>query len=99
MDEKGFLIGKLQNTRRIFARELYERGTLARAGQDGGREWITVVATICADGTRLAPALIYKAVSGTLQDTWISEFEPEEHACHFAYRLTGGRVTNSATAG
>lgn len=64
MDEKGFLIGKLQKTHRISSRELYERGTLAGTGQDGNREWITVVATICADGTRLSPALIYKAVSG-----------------------------------
>lgn len=63
MDGKGFLIGKLHRTRRIFAREPYERGTLAGAGRDGSREWITVVATICADGTRLLPALIYKAVS------------------------------------
>jgi hypothetical protein len=84
MDEKGFLIGKLQKTRRIFTRELYERGTLAGAGQDGSREWITVVATICADGTRLSPALIYKAVSGNLQDTWLDDFEPDEHDCHFA---------------
>jgi transposase-like protein len=84
MDEKGFLIGRLQKTRRIFTRELYERGNLAGAGQDGSREWITVVATICADGTRLSPALIYKAMSGNLQDTWLNDFEPEEHDCHFA---------------
>ena len=84
MDEKGFLIGRLQKTQRIFGRELYERGNLTGAGQDGSREWITVVATICADGTRLSPALIYKAVSGNLQDTWLSDFDPDEHDCHFA---------------
>jgi hypothetical protein len=32
MDEKGFLIGKLQKLRRIFTQELYERGNLAEAG-------------------------------------------------------------------
>jgi hypothetical protein len=89
MDEKGFLIGRLQKTRRIFTRELYERGNLAGAGQDGSREWITVVATICADGTRLSPALIYKAMSGNLQDTWLNDFEPEEHDCHFASSPNG----------
>lgn len=89
MDEKGFLIGKLQKTRRVFARELYEQGSLAGAGQDGSREWITVVATICADGTRLSPALIYKAISGNLQDTWLSDFEPDEHDCHFASSPNG----------
>lgn len=89
MDEKGFLIGKLQKTRRIIARELYERGSLAGAGQDGSREWITVVATICADGTRLSPALIYEAISGNLQDTWLNDFEPDEHNCHFASSPNG----------
>jgi len=84
MDEKGFLIGKLQKSRRIFTQELHERRNLAKAGQDGSREWITVAATICADGTRLPPALIYKAVSGNLQDTWLNDFDPDEHDCHFA---------------
>jgi hypothetical protein len=51
MDEKGFLVGKLQKTRRVFTRELYEQGNLTGADQDGSREWITTVATICADGT------------------------------------------------
>ena len=89
MDEKGFLIGELQKSRRVFTRELYERGTLAGAGQDGSREWITIVATICTDGTRLSPALIYKAISGNLQDTWLNDFEPEEHDCHFTSSLNG----------
>ncbi|KAI6788227.1 hypothetical protein KC361_g9166 [Hortaea werneckii] len=89
MDEKGFLIGKLQKTRRIFTRELYEQSTLTGAGQDGSREWITVVATICADGTKLSPALIYKAISGNLQDTWLNDFEPEEHDCHFSSSPNG----------
>jgi hypothetical protein len=74
----------LQKTRRVFTRELYEQGNLTGAGQDSSREWITVVATICADGTHLSPALIYKAISGNLQDTWLNDLEPEEHDCHFA---------------
>ena len=89
MGEKGFLIGKLQKTRRIFTRDLYEQGTLTGAGQDGSREWITVVATICADGTKLSPALIYKAISGNLQDTWLDDFEPDKHDCHFASSPNG----------
>lgn len=89
MDEKGFLIGKLQKTSRIFARELYEQRSLAGAGQDGSREWTTVVTRICADGTRSSPALIYKAISGNLQDKWLSDFKPNEHDCHFASSLNG----------
>jgi hypothetical protein len=67
MEEKGFLIGRLQETQRVFAKYLYKQVKLVGAGQDGSREWITVVATICADGTSLSPTLIYKAVSGNLR--------------------------------
>jgi hypothetical protein len=69
MDEKGFLIGHLQKVRRIFPKALMQQQRLLGTSQDGSREWITVVATICADGSSLPPALIYKAVSGDLQDT------------------------------
>jgi len=69
MDEKGFVIGQIQKSKRIFTTSTYKEDRLAVAGQDGNREWITVLATICADGTALSPALIYKAASGEMQDT------------------------------
>lgn len=59
------------------------------AGQDGSREWITVLATICADGTALSPALIYKAASGDLQDTWLDDFRADEHDCYFGASFNG----------
>jgi hypothetical protein len=68
MDEKGFLIGHLQKVQRIFPKALMARQKLLGTGQDGNREWITIVATICADETSLPPALIYKDISGDLQD-------------------------------
>ena len=83
MDEKGFLIGRLQKTQRVFTKDLYKQGKLVGAGQDGSREWITVVATICADGTSLSPTVIYKAVSGDLRDTWLEDFEPSQQSCYF----------------
>ena len=70
MDEKGFLLGKLQKTQRVFTKGLYNHGKVLSSGGDGSREWVTVLAAICADGTPLSPALIYKAASGNLQDTW-----------------------------
>ena len=59
MDEKGFLISLLQKVQRVFIKEAFKKGNLIRAGQDGNREWITVLVTICMDGTFLPPALIY----------------------------------------
>ena len=48
MDEKGFLIGLLNMTRRIFTREQLEEGKLPGACQDGNRSWITFLACIIA---------------------------------------------------
>ena len=67
MDEKGFLLGKLQKVKRVVSKEAFESGQLLGAGQDGSREWISLLAAICMDGTKLPPAIIYKAQSGLLQ--------------------------------
>lgn len=89
MDEKGFMIGVCQKTRRIFTKQTFEENKLARAGQDGNREWITVLAAICASGTALSPSLIYKAASGNIQADWLLDFDPNEHSCFFASTANG----------
>ena len=67
MDEKGFLIGVMKKSKRIFTKSAYSPKQLLGHVQDGNREWITVLATICADGSWLPPGLIYKASTGNLQ--------------------------------
>jgi hypothetical protein len=89
MDEKGFLIGRLHKVRRLFPKALVQRQKLLGAGQDGSRQWITLIATICADGSSLPPALIYKATSGDLQDSWLQDYDPQEHPCWFASSPNG----------
>ncbi|MFL6546931.1 MAG: hypothetical protein ACJ8LM_17345 [Candidatus Udaeobacter sp.] len=89
MDEKGFLIGVLQKVQRIFTKEAFEKGKLLGAGQDGNREWITVLATICMDGTFLPPGLIYQALSGNIQDTWLDDFNPEKQSASFSSSPSG----------
>ncbi|KAI1006687.1 hypothetical protein K3495_g1545 [Podosphaera aphanis] len=89
MDEKGFLIGKTQKSRRIFSKEFYEPGKLVGACQDESREWITVIATICVDGSKLSPALIYKATSDGIQDTWLDGFDSGQHKCFFSSSPNG----------
>jgi hypothetical protein len=59
MDEKGFLIGLLNMTRRIFTKEQLEEGKLPGACQDGNRSWITLLACIGQDLQSLPPMLIY----------------------------------------
>ena len=66
MDEKGFRISLLQKVQRVFIKEAFNKGKLIRGGQDGNRGWITVLATICMDGTFLPPVIIYQAVSSNI---------------------------------
>jgi hypothetical protein len=73
MDEKGFLISHLQKVRRIFPKALLQQQRLLDTGQDGSREWITLIAIICADKSSLPPALIYKVISGDLRDSWLQD--------------------------
>jgi hypothetical protein len=59
MDEEGFLIGFLTKAKRIYSRAAAKSGRLLSNVQDGNREWITILAAIYADGTSIAPSLIY----------------------------------------
>jgi hypothetical protein len=89
MDEKGFLLGILTRSKRIFSRRLYEEGKIKAHIQDGNREWITLLACICADGSALDPAIIYQSASGSLQDSWLQAFDPNDHRAHFASSPSG----------
>ena len=89
MDEKGFLIGILSKIKRIFSRRRYEEGSIKQIIQDGNREWITTIATICADGSALPPGLIYQATTGQIQDSWLQDFDSKAHNCFFASSPSG----------
>ncbi|THC87091.1 hypothetical protein EYZ11_013464 [Aspergillus tanneri] len=49
MDEKGFLIRIVSKSKRIFSKPKYKRDRSVQRIQDGNRDWITVIACICAD--------------------------------------------------
>jgi hypothetical protein len=78
MDEKGFMLGVLTRSKRVFSKRLYEEGKIKAHIQDGNREWITLLACICADGSALEPSLIYQSTSGSIQDTWLQAMRPED---------------------
>jgi len=59
MDEKGFLVGMLTKAKQVFSKAIFKSGKIKYIIQDGNREWITVIAIICADRTTLLPGLIY----------------------------------------
>ena len=59
--------------------EQLKRGKLLGANQDGNREWISLLATICTDRTALPPAIIYQSDSGDLQESWLQDFDNSQH--------------------
>jgi hypothetical protein len=87
-DEKGFLLGLAQTTKRIMSLGAKKRGQIMGASQDGSREFLTFLACICADGTKLPPGLIYQGDSYDLLDSWVEEFEVGDEA-YFASTSNG----------
>jgi hypothetical protein len=79
-DEKGFLLGMANELQRIMTKKMYDDGKIKGAAQDGSREFISLLASICADGTKLPPALIYKGKSKDLQDTWLKDLNERQEA-------------------
>ena len=63
-------------------------GRVNSARQDGSREFISLLACICADGTTLPASLIYKGVSGDLQSSWVEDVSNKDMA-YFGSSATG----------
>jgi hypothetical protein len=89
MDEKGFAIGVLGRTKRIFSRRQWERKEVRQARQDGNREWVSLLASICADGTALPPGIIFASKNSTIQSRWVADIEPGKRSIHVASSPTG----------
>jgi len=52
-----------------MSRKAYDRGRCRQSTQDGNREFITLIACVSALGIAIPPVLLYKGVSGDLQDS------------------------------
>jgi hypothetical protein len=51
MNEKGFMLGTIRLSKRVFSRQSWETQSARQAVQDSSREWITVLRYCCADGS------------------------------------------------
>jgi DDE superfamily endonuclease len=58
------------------------------AAQDGCREFISLLACICADGTKLPSTLIYKGESHDLLSSWVEDLKEGDQA-YFASTKNG----------
>jgi hypothetical protein len=97
MDEKGFLIGILARSKRVFPKAKWKCKEVTEVLQDGSCKWITVIACICTDGTLLELAIIYEGKSG-LQSAWVDEVDPEKHPTFFSNSPTGWSNNNIGMA-
>ncbi|KAF2626051.1 hypothetical protein BU25DRAFT_314817, partial [Macroventuria anomochaeta] len=80
MDEKGFAIGLTGKSKRIFSKQTWQQGRSRESLQDGNREWVTLLASVCADGSTLPPGLIYQSKAQALQSNWVADIEPGKHS-------------------
>jgi hypothetical protein len=78
MDEKGFAMGKMNATKRVFSWPLFEQKTVRAPLQDSLTKWITVLACICADGTAIPPALIYQSDAAQVWSTWVEDIKQDQ---------------------
>jgi hypothetical protein len=67
IDKKGFAIGVLGRTKRVFSRRQYEKKEIRQARQDSSREWVSLLACICANSTAVPPGLIFASKNSTIQ--------------------------------
>jgi hypothetical protein len=88
MDEKGFFVGITTRSKRVFSKAIWQAKLRTAAIQDGNREWITLLACICADGEALPPALIYEGKAG-LQSSWVEDVEARIHEVFIANSASG----------
>ena len=89
MDEKGFLLGRIHKVKRVVSKKAWKKGLILGAVQDGSREWISLLACICMDGTKLPPGVIYQALTGNLQDSWLEDYNPKDQEAFFASSPNG----------
>jgi hypothetical protein len=63
------MLGVVGLSKRIFSRASYEDQKSKITIQDASREWITLIACVCADGSYLDPSLIYRSKSVSIRDS------------------------------
>ena len=98
MDEKGFLIGLIGRSKRIFSRRQWEKKEVRASLQDGSREFLTVMACCCANGSSLPPALIYAAKKGAIRSSWVEDIKAGEHEVFVSSSPTGWSNDNIGLA-
>ena len=88
MDEKGFMIGVQSKSKRVFNKLVWAKDGARAPIQDGTREWITILPTICADGTTLFTSIILPSKGNNIRDSWVEDIPPEDTSINVSSTLT-----------
>jgi hypothetical protein len=88
-DEKGFMIGICQASKRIVTAEALERGYIKGTMQDGSREFISLLAAVSALGNVMPPTLLFASETGDLLDNWLDEIDELGHRAYFGASPNG----------
>lgn len=89
MDEKGFIIGITGRSKRVFSKAAYKQKRVRDSLQDSNREWITLLACVCADGTKLSPGVLFSSNANAIQNAWVDAIQPGKHSVFVAPSLSG----------
>lgn len=81
MDEKGFMMGRSDRCKVICGRR--GRGMTGKLAQDGNRELVTVIETICGNGTVLPPLVIYKGTKKFMG--WYQHLDDTTEAAEYLF--------------
>jgi hypothetical protein len=60
----------------VFSKASYEKKKSVQSLQDGNREWVTLLASVCAGGSALPPGIIFTGADNTIQSSWVQDIEP-----------------------
>jgi len=89
MDEKGFMIGVTGRSKQVFSKTIWESKMVRESLQDGLRDWVTLIACVCADGTALPPSLIFASANSGLQSSWVDAVKVSQHEVYISSSPSG----------
>jgi hypothetical protein len=83
------LIGVQNKSKRVFSKPVWVKEGARAAIQDCNREWITIMPTICADGTTLPTSIIMSSDAYNIWDSWVEDIPPDDTQINVSSSPTG----------
>jgi hypothetical protein len=83
MDEKGFAIWIIVRSKRVFDKLLFGQRKYKQSLYDGNCEWVTLIATICANRSHLPLGIIFPAADCAVQALWVAAIDLKKHVIYF----------------